>query len=127
MAILAGLFALLFGRLLGRRKGALASIAAITLYTLLVGAGPSVVRAAIMVGLSVFAAQVGRRGKGLNTLAIVAALMAFFDPNILWDVGFQLSFMATLGLVLYAEPLTEAFVRLAERFVPNDRARRLSL
>ncbi len=126
MTIVAGLFAALFGRLLGRRKGALASLIAITLYTLLVGAGPPVVRAAIMAGLSVFAAQVGRRGNGLNTLAIVAALMVFFDPNSLWDVGFQLSFMATLGLVLYAGPLMDAFVRLAERLISNERARQFS-
>ena len=126
MAIVAGLFAALFGRLLGKRRGAIASIISITLYTLLVGAGPSVMRAAIMAGLAVFAAQVGRRQSGLNTLAITAAVMAFFDPNILWDVSFQLSFLATLGLVLYAGPLMDAFVRVAERFIPNDRARRLS-
>ena len=42
---------------------------AIALYTLLVGATASVVRAAIMAGLSLFAAPVGRRPDGLNTLA----------------------------------------------------------
>ncbi len=126
VAIVSGMFAALFGRLLGRRRGALAAMISIALYTLLVGASASVVRAAIMAGLAVFAAQIGRRGNGLNTLAIVAALMALFDPNILWDVGFQLSFMATLGLVLYAGALMDGFARLAGRWVSNERARRLA-
>ena len=36
-------------------------------------------------------------------LDFVAALIALFSPYVLWDVGFQLSFAATLGLLLYAE------------------------
>ena len=76
---------------------------AITFTPLLVGADGAVVRAAIMGGLTLFAAQIGRCQDGLNTLAFVAALMALFNPYVLWDVGFQLSFAATLGLLLYAE------------------------
>lgn len=126
MAIVAGLFAVLASRWLGRRRGALAALLAIVLYTLLVGAGASVVRAAIMSGLSLLAAQIGRRGNGLNTLAITAGLMALVDPDVLWDVSFQLSFLATLGLVLYAGPLMDGFVRLAERKVSNETARRIA-
>jgi beta-lactamase superfamily II metal-dependent hydrolase len=88
------------------------SVTAIGLYTLLVGAEAAVVRAALMGALSLFARQIGRQQDVLNSLGLVAALMALANPNILWDVGFQLSFMATLGLVLYATPLTEAFLRL---------------
>jgi competence protein ComEC len=45
--------------------------------------------------------------------------MALFHPHVLWDIGFQLSFMATLGLVLYADPLSQAFQRLiANRLSP---------
>jgi competence protein ComEC len=84
----------------------------INIYTFLVGANAAVVRSAIMGGLSIFAQQVGRRQRCLNRLAIVDAVMALFDLTMLRDVGFQLSFMATLGLVLYAEPLTQAFQRL---------------
>ncbi len=126
ISIIAGIFAVMFGKMLGKRRGALAALIAIALYTLLVGAEPPVMRAALMAGLAVFAAQVGRRGNGLNTLAIVAALMALGDPNILWNVGFQLSFMATLGLVLYAGLLMEGFTRLAGHFLPSERARSLA-
>jgi competence protein ComEC len=126
IAILAGLFVLLFSRLLGARKGALAAVIGITLYTLLVGATASVVRAAIMGGLAIFARQVGRRQNGLNTLAFTGALMAVFNPNILWEVGFQLSFAATLGMLLYAGPFQDWFTGLLSRRLPSDTARKIA-
>ncbi|MBN2045929.1 MAG: ComEC/Rec2 family competence protein [Anaerolineales bacterium] len=107
ITIVSGLFAILFGRLLGARRGAAAALAAITIYTVLVGADAAVVRAAIMGGLSLFAGQIGRRQHGFNSLAITAALMAVFNPLILRDIGFQLSFAATLGLIAYAQPWEE--------------------
>jgi competence protein ComEC len=123
------LFSTLFVRLLGKRRRFLAaglSVAAIGLYTILVGAEAAVVRAALMGALSLFARQIGRQQDGLNSLGFVAALMATANPNILWDVGFQLSFMATLGLVLYANPLTDAFLRLASRWFSSSTAQRLA-
>lgn len=129
ITLLSGLMVAFFGRLLGKRRRVLAgllSAAGIAGYTLLVGADAAVVRAALMGGLSLFARMVGRRQEGVNSLAFVAALMALFDPNVLWDIGFQLSFMATLGLVLYAEPLSEAFVNLAARRLPLNTAQRLA-
>ncbi len=125
-AIVAGLFAALFGRLLGRWRGMLAAFLGIALYALLAGAGAGVIRAAIMGGLSVFAMRLGRRQNGLNSLAFVAALMALFDAYVLWDVSFQLSFMATLGLVQYADPLSQGFVQLASRRLPPAMVRRLA-
>ncbi len=109
MTIVAGLFVAIFGRLLGHWKGALAALLGILFYTLLVGPSASVVRAALMGGLAIFARPIGRRQQGLNSLALVAALMAVFTPLVLWDVGFQLTFAATLGLILYAEPLSAWF------------------
>ncbi len=117
ITILAALFAGLFGRLLGRRGGALAAGTAIGLYTLFVGADAAVVRAAIMGVLVILARQIKRAQAGHNTLALVAALMAFQNPLVLWDPGFQLSFAATLGLLLYAEPMTGSFRRQAVRYL----------
>ena len=126
IAILAGLFAALFTRLFGRWRGAIATLACIGVYTLLVGAGASVVRAALMGGLTLFAAQLGRRQDGFNTLAVVALVMAVINPNVLWDVGFQLSFLATLGLVLYAGLLTQWLESLLGRRLPQENVRRLA-
>ncbi len=119
-AIIAGLFGVLFTRWLGRWRGMLAAFVGVAFYAVLAGASAAVVRAAVMGVLALLAVQLGRRGHGLNTLVFVAALMAVFNPYVLWDVGFQLSFMATLGLVLYAGPLDEWFRRSASRYLPEN-------
>ncbi len=119
ITIVAGLFVTFFGRWLGVRRGTLLAVLGVTVYTLLVGADAAVVRAAIMGTFTLFARLVGRRQSALNTLALTAALMTALDPFTPWDIGFQLSFAATLGLVLYADPLTQAFEFLAQRVLPT--------
>jgi competence protein ComEC len=79
-----------------------------------------------MGGLALFARQVGRRQDGLNSLAFAAAVMALIDPYVLWDVGFQLSFAATLGLVLYGGPSQAAVASVAGRVLPPASAQRLA-
>ena len=88
IAILAELFSKLFGKVVSRWWATLLSIFAISLYTLMVGAAPSVVRAAIMGSFSLIALQIGRRSAGLNTLGLTAALMCL--PLALPAVGCQL-------------------------------------
>jgi competence protein ComEC len=120
IAIIAGLFVAIFSRLFGSRLGAVTAILGIAAYTILVGADASVVRAAIMGSFSILAGQAGRRNYALNTLALVAALMSLWNPLVLHDVGFQLSFAATLGLVLYAQPLQDSVALGLKRFLPAD-------
>ena len=72
------------------------------------------------------ASQVGRRQAGLNSLAFTAGVMCIFNPNLPWDVSFQLTFMATLGMVPDAKLFQEAFERLAARFLPPGLARRIA-
>jgi len=118
MTIIAGLFVVVFGRLLGKWRGAAAALIGIVLYTLLVGANPAVMRAALMGGLVLIAHLIGRRVVALNTLLFAAALLALGDPLVLGDVGFQFSFFATLGIVLYTEPLAAAVLGLIARLAP---------
>lgn len=112
IAIIAGIFLSIFGRVFGQRRGAVFAGIGIIFYTLLVGADAAVVRAAVMGVTALFARHLGRRQDGLNTLFGVAALMTLFNPLYVQDVGFQLSFAATLGLILYAEPLSQFVARL---------------
>ena len=58
----------------------------------------------------------------LNTLLAVAAFMCMWNPLYLWDVGFQLSFFATLGLILYATPFSEVANRVIARLLPASTA-----
>jgi len=126
MSIIAGLFVVFFSRFLGPRRGAVLAILGIILYTILVGGGAAVVRAAIMGSLALFARQVGRRQFALNTLLAVAMLMCLWNPLYIWDVGFQLSFFATLGLILYAEPFSQFANGIITKYFPTSTAERFA-
>ena len=118
IAIIAGIFVSLFSRFFGKNIGSILAILGIIFYTLLVGASASVVRAAFMGSLSLIARQFGRRNLALNALFTSGLLMALGSPFVLWDVGFQLSFAATLGLVLYAQPMQDGTRALLGRILP---------
>jgi competence protein ComEC len=109
ITIIAGFLASLGSWFVRRRHAWLIVVMGITAYVIFVGASASVVRAGIMGILYVWAQAVGRRSAALATLALSAAVMALWSPNVVWDVGFQLSFVATLGLVVMATPLTQWF------------------
>jgi len=128
IAIIAGLFFSIFKTLLkNERLGAVLAVIFIFLYAFLVGGDPAVMRAAIMGSLSLFARQVGKRNAGINTLAMVALIMALINPLTLWDVGFQLSFFATLGLILYAEPFSNITARFIEKITQQDNSAIVSI
>lgn len=126
ISIIAGLFMTFFSRFLGPRRGALVAVIGIVFYTVLVGGDAAVVRAAIMGSLALFAKQIGRRQAALNTLLTVAMGMTVVNPLFLWDVGFQLSFFATLGLVLYADPFSQFANRIIVRYFPSSAAEKFA-
>ena len=129
ITIIAGIFIVFFGKLFGDKVGALVALFAISIYTILVGADAAVVRAAIMGSVALFARQVGRKQDGVTSLLGVAIIMTFpifGGPMVLWDVGFQLSFAATAGLVFFADPLSQWFVRQAARIMSQERAEQLA-
>lgn len=102
----AGFLSNIFAVLFRRQIALFLSIFGILLYALLAGLGPSIMRASIM-GILVFSSQIlGRQNLAVYSLFMTAYLMLFASPQLIFDVGFQLSFLATLGL-LYLKPLFE--------------------
>jgi len=94
---------------LPRMTGFTAAIASIILFTLFVGASPAVVRASIMGILGLIALNYGRQNNIHLTVLWSAAIMVAWNPKILvYDVGFQLSFMAVMGLI-YVAPYFENY------------------
>jgi len=126
LTIIASVFLSLFGRWLGVRRGALLAALAIAFYTLLVGASASVVRAAIMAWLAILARRLGRQSDGLASLAFASGAMTLINPFTLWDIGFQLSVAATLGLILYTDPLRAWSQRILTRWLKPSQAERLA-
>ena len=106
------LFALL-PLLLIRRTRALWVVGAFLAgFVVLSGASASVVRAAVMAAVGLLAALLGRPSRAFSALALAAAFIVFANPLAVWDVGFQLSVAATVGLIVIA-PLLDASPRLA--------------
>jgi ComEC/Rec2-related protein len=102
----------LFGflRLAFSRRFAITSTIVVLIgFCLMTGATASVVRASIMGLLFVFAKLIGRRTAAFNSLFAAALVMVLINPFTIYDVGFQLSFAATFGLVVGS-----AFITLPE-------------
>lgn len=95
--------------LFGRRGALWPTLGGLAFYTLLVGADAAVMRAALMGGLFVVATVLGRQATALVSLAAACWLMTLWNPLMLWDVGFQLSSAATVGLILLGPALLESF------------------
>jgi competence protein ComEC len=90
-----------------RRRRSVASLLLIALYTVLTGASASVVRAALMTSAVTLARESGRAGSASAALASAAVLILLADPATVGDAGFQLSSLATAGLIAWGTPLAE--------------------
>lgn len=88
----------------GRRVAALAAIAVVLGFAVVVGPEPSVVRAVVMGVLVLGAMLLDREAAVLNSLSLAAILILAARPGDLADPGFQLSFAATAGIVLAPLP-----------------------
>ena len=107
LLVLSGLKVAVFARivqgalkpLLGRHA-TWPAIALIGLYALVGGATPAAIRAAIMGGLAISASRLGRPSHVWTSLALTAAAMLAWHPELAWDVGFQLSFAGTAAIIL---------------------------
>jgi competence protein ComEC len=85
------------------------------LYSALTGMQPPVLRSAIMFSLVLMALWLGRPGSALTALVFSAAVMVGANPRVLWEISFQLSFMAVAGLILIQPPLQQ----WGERVMPE--------
>jgi competence protein ComEC len=95
------------GRVFPKRIALFASFFGIAFYTLLAGAGPAVVRAALMGSISYFAVFLGKEYWASWSLVVVSLIMVLVDPGMLTDVGFWLSVTATGGILWLSKDISE--------------------
>ena len=88
------------------------AIALIGLYALVGGATPAAIRAAIMGGLAISAARLGRPAHVWTSLALTAAAMLAWHPELAWDVGFQLSFAGTAAIIILTPGIEQRLTRI---------------
>lgn len=89
----------------------------IWMYVFLVGAMPSVVRAASMLSIYTLLVISGRDRHSISVLALTALIMLVINPLSLLDIGFQMSFLAVLGIILFFRKLSELYYRDGNRIM----------
>lgn len=106
-----------FHRFLPRFVPPLVGIVGIVAFTIMAGASATAVRAAIMALLAILARFVGRKYDISRAIAVAAFIMVVHNPKVLaFDPSFQLSFLATLGIVYLAPFFESRFTRITDRF-----------
>ncbi|HEY4149661.1 MAG TPA: ComEC/Rec2 family competence protein [Chitinophagaceae bacterium] len=81
------------------------TITGLWLFALLAGGGPSVLRSALMFSCIIIGQQLSSGTSIYNTLSISAFILLCIDPSWCWDVGFQLSYIAVLSIVIFMKPI----------------------
>lgn len=94
---------------------ALIQVIALWAYVMLVGAHPSVVRAAVMLTVYTITRRMSRKPEGLSVLVFTLALLLVLWPEWLFDVGFQMSFMAVGSIMLLYPSLNNLLSRVLPR------------
>lgn len=107
----------MLGVVFARRIATFAGISAIILFALMTGAGATVVRASVMAILAIIARTTGRKEDIGRVLVVTAMLMCVWNPwTLVYDVSFQLSFIATIGLIFVTPKVEPWFFKLSEKF-----------
>lgn len=78
-------------------------------YALLAGLAPSILRSTIMISFVILGNIINRKGVLLNSLAASAFILLCFNPSNLFDVGFLLSYVAVIGIVILQKPISRMF------------------
>lgn len=122
VTMVAGFLSAIFSLFLRRQIALFFSIFGVLFYAFLAGMQPSIMRASLM-GILVFSGQIlGKQTMAGYSLFLVAFMMLFISPNLIFDVGFQLSFLATFGL-LYIRPIFGKINKIraiAKKFPPLE-------
>jgi competence protein ComEC len=102
-----------FPRIFSKNAAVLIALIILWSYAAVVGFSPSVVRATFMFTLLALAKMMSRQTNSLNVLLFAACIMLFTDPLLIYDIGFQLSYLAMAGILLLYRPIESTF------YIPN--------
>lgn len=98
-----------FPKILSKKKALILSLLIIWLYAGVTGFSPSVLRATIMFSILTVGGIIGKTSNSINVLFFSAFLMIIFNPFIIYDLGFQLSYLAMIGILTLYKPISKFF------------------
>lgn len=111
LMILAGVV-MAFTRYLGRRQSLALSLFAVLGYSLIAGFEPPVIRASLLVLASVVGIYFGREVNAIWSLFLAGVLILFVWPQAVFEISFQLTFAASLGIITLGQKLSKVFSRV---------------
>lgn len=82
----------------------------LSIYSGLAGFSPSIIRAVFGTGIYLLIQSFKRRARTISVLLISAGVLLIFDPYTIWDIGFQFSYLATLSILIWSNPIKESLV-----------------
>lgn len=108
VSFLVGMVLFLFGK---RKWAGLIAVPMMIFFVLMTGAAPSAIRACVMQSMVLVAGLIGREDDALTSLAAALLILLVINPYSIADIGLQLSFLATLGLILFSPAMNGWFLK----------------
>ena len=99
----------IFNKRLNKKIIGSISIFILVIYTAMTGFSPSIVRASIMGIIVIIAEMSYRKSDILNTIALSLIIMLIYNPFLITNVGLQLSYLGTIGIIIFYKPILEIF------------------
>jgi competence protein ComEC len=97
-------------KLITRRNAVFITVLLLWIYALLTGFSPSVVRAVFMFSVLILAQETGGNYAPINVLFFTAFILLLFNPYVIYDIGFQLSYLAMLGIYTLYKPIAAWYI-----------------
>lgn len=93
----------------------------VILYTFMTGFPPSILRASTMLLFVLFGKLINRNARSVSLIFFVGFLILLFNPKMLFDIGFQLSFAVTLGLIICTNVIVKKFEKQNNEFIEKHK------
>ena len=97
-------------KVITRRNAVLITVLLLWIYALLTGFSPSVVRAVFMFSVLILSQETGGNYAPINVLFFTAFILILFNPYVIYDIGFQLSYLAMLGIYTLYKPIAAWYI-----------------
>ena len=94
-----------FSRFISRKTAVFSILILLWIYSILTGFSPSVIRSIFMFSVLVLSEFYGKKQNNMNSLFFSAFVLLLFEPMFLYDIGFQLSYLAMVGIYTLYKPI----------------------
>lgn len=111
----------LLKRILGKRNSYITCIFVLIIYTFITGFSPSIVRATIMGIIFIISKLIYKYNDILTNISISSLIILIYNPYNILDLGFQLSFGGTIGIVLFQKYISKIFNKIKEYFISKQK------